>query len=295
MIDNVFIDGFQIHGGIYPAPTLYPGDPIPGEVAYGLTQFGIGSPGPRAVTESRPSAHGASDATMFYGPRTVELVGRVLAPDTATLWPLVDNLKGALRLGSWHVLKFRRTGLTYDERFMVRVDSPVDIPLVLGSTRMVTFGVSLFAPDPRIYTDTTSSAEYDPTSTGAGGLSFSLGFALAFGAGGSATLNAVNEGNIDTPPTFTITGPVTNPVITNETTGQAIYTTGLGLSTGETLTIDVEARQARLGTTPRPDLIDSALTTWFELAPGTNALRMTGTGMSATLTELAVSWRSARI
>ncbi len=295
MIENMFIDGFQIHGGIYPAPILYPGEVYSGQVAYGLTQFGIGSPGPRAVTESRPSAHGASDATMFYGPRTVELVGRVLAPDTATLWPMVDDLKGALRLGSWHTLRFRRSGLSYDEQCQVRVDSPVDIPLVLGSTRMVTFGVSLFAPDPRFYESTLSAASYDPTSTGTGGLTFAIDFDLVFGVGAGATLNVVNAGNMDTSPTFTVTGPVTNPIIDNETTGQSIYTTGLALGSGLTLTIDTATREVLLGTTPRPDLIDSALTTWFGLAPGTNQLRMRGTGMTATVTELAAAWRSARI
>jgi hypothetical protein len=283
MIETMFIDDLQVHGG----------------TVYGVSQFSIGSPAPRAVTESRPSAHGASDDTRFYGPRTMEVVGRVLATDTASLWPLVDALKGALRLGSWHVLKFRRAGLTYDERALVRVDSPVDIPLVLGSVRMVTFGVSLFAPDPRIYSDTLSSGVYDPTTTGGSSLTFPVTFPVSFGGDdSSATLDVVNEGNIDTPAVFTITGPVVNPVIVNETTGERITTTGLDLSEGEEVIIDAAARSVNLAVgigAARPDLIDSSRTDWFELAPGTNQLRMTGTGMSSGATSLAVEYRSARI
>lgn len=281
MLESAYIDDLQIHGGD----------------AYGIITFGMGSPAPRAVVDLRPSEHGATDDTRWYGPRAFEVGGRVLGPDTAGLWPLVDALKASLVLGSWHVLKFRRSGLSYDERCLVRVDSAVDIPLVLGSTRMVSFGVSLFAADPRIYTDTQSSSSYDPTTSGTGGLVFSLDFPLDFDvAAGSAQLVADNEGTIETPPRFVITGPVTNPIIDNDTTGLSIYTTGVALASGDTLVIDVATRTVLLnGTTLRPDLIDVALTTWFSLVPGTNLLRLRGSGMTASATELAVTFRSARI
>lgn len=293
MIETMFIDDLQVHGG----------------TVYGVSQFSIGSPAPRAVTESRPSAHGASDDTRFYGPRTMEVVGRVLATDTASLWPLVDALKGALRLGSWHVLKFRRAGLTYDERALVRVDSPVDIPLVLGSVRMVTFGVSLFAPDPRIYSDTLSSGVYDPTTTtGGSSLTFPVTFPVSFGGDdSSATLDVVNEGNIDTPAVFTITGPVVNPVIVNETTGERITTTGLDLSEGEEVIIDAAARSVNLATLAFPSaaILDdfnranegpppsSKWTTDYYGAP-INGFRVSGGACYADLNYSSSYWNAER-
>jgi Siphovirus-type tail component, C-terminal domain len=281
MLTSAYIDDLQIHGG----------------ADYGLTAFQVGSPAPRAVTDLRPSEHGATDDTRYYGPRTIEVVGRILADSTADLWPLADALKAALRLGSWHVLKFRRAGLTQDERCLVRVDSPVDMPLVLGSTRMLQYGVSLFAADPRLYSDTLSSGSYDPTDSGTGGLAFPLDFPLDFDvADGSAQLSVVNEGTISTPPSFTITGPVTNPTIDNDTTGESIYTQELALASGDILTLDVATRTVLLaGTTSRPDLIDVSRTDWFYLATGTNLLRLRGSGMSAGETGLSVTFRSARI
>ncbi len=281
MLTSAYIDDLQIHGG----------------AGYGLTDFQVGSPAPRAVTDLRPSDHGATDDTRFYGGRALELIGLIQASSTADLWPLADALKAKLVLGSLHVLKFRRSGLDYDERCLVRVDSEVAMPLLLGSTKLLRYGVSLFAPDPRFYSDTLSTGAYDPTDSGEGGLDFNLDFELVFnGAGGAARLSAVNEGTVPTPPTFTITGPVTNPIIDNDTTGESLYTQDCALSAGDTLEIDMGARTVLLaGTTSRPDLIDVSLTDWFYLAPGTNLLRLRGSGMSAGVTELAVSFRSARI
>lgn len=263
----------------------------------GLMGFSMGSPAPRAVADMRPSNHGVLDATNYYGPRTFEVTGRVVADSMDELWPLVDNLKGSLVLGSYHTMIFRRQGLSYDERCLVRVDSPVDIPLTTMPSPVIFFGVSLLAIDPRIYTNTLSSGSYDPTDAGSGGLSFALDFPLDFEASStSGHLTVTNEGNISSPPVIVITGPVTNPIVDNDTTGQSIYTQALALTASDTLTLDVAARTVVLnGTTSRPDLLDSSLTEWFNIAPGVNQLRLRGTGMSAGATQLVVSFRSARI
>lgn len=281
MILTAEIDGFAIHGG---------GNGV------ALTSIEVGSPQPRQVVGSRPWQHGASDATRFYGPRLIALTGSIQAASLAELWQLLDDLKGSLALGSERTLTFERDGLGYAETIVVRVDSPVDVPITAGMVQpYLAWGVSLLAPDPRFY-GPQSSGSYDPTTTGDGGLVFSLDFPLVFEGDGSATLTVTNEGNIETPPVFTITGPVVNPIIDNDSTGESIYTTGLDLDTGDTVVIDVAARQVLLGgTTNRPDLIDSSTTTWFDLQPGSNQLRLRGTGMSATETELAVSFNPARI
>lgn len=280
MLESAYIGDLQIHGGD----------------TYGITGFDVGSPGPRAVTDLRPSEHGATDDTRYYGPRIVEVTGRIVAADSEGLWAASDALKASLSLGAWRVLRFRRSGLSYDERALVRVDSPVDMPLVMGTERYLAFGVSLFAADPRLYSDTLSSSSYDPTDAGTGGLSFPLDFPLDFDVSGSSQLEAVNEGTISTPPSFVVTGPVVNPIIDNDTTGLSIYTQELELAPGDFITVDVATRTLLLaGTTARPDLINVALTDWWYLEPGTNLLRLRGSGMSAGATELAVTFRSARI
>ena len=282
MIESATIDGLEIHGGAN---------------GVGLTSFDLGSPSPRVVTEALPFRHGSSDATAYYGGRVVLIEGLVRADTLPAMWGLLDDVKQAMSLGALRPLVFRREGQSESERLLVRPDGPVLAPVTTGMRGpMIRWSAQLFAPDPRMYSDTVSTGAYDPTDTGDGGLLFDLDFELAFGASGAAALTVTNEGTIGTPAVFTITGPVVNPIIDNDTTGQSIHTTGLDLAAGSTVVLDTGARTLRLGgTTLRPDLIDSQLTTWFELAPGTNQLRMRGSGMSATETELAVAYRSARI
>lgn len=284
MIDEVFIDGTQFHG-------------TAGE-ATKLVSMSVGSPAPREVIEVRPFDHGAIDQTRFYGPRLFELTGRIAAASELALWDAVDDLQGAMVLGSEHVLTFRRGGRAFDERSVVRVASEVDLVAQAGPRRMLQFGVSLLAADPRIFTDTLSSGSIDPTGTGEGGLTFALTFPLSFGSAQGAGLFAVNEGNIATPVVLIITGPVTNPTIRNDTTGEQITTQDFALASGDVAVIDTRDRTIRLGSstgTLRPDLIAPATTTWFSLAPGSNTLRMTGSGMETGTTSLEAQWRSARI
>lgn len=283
MVEAAYIDDLQVHP--------------PSANGIGLTALdGMGSPVPRAVSDLRPSDHGATDATQFYGPRNVALIGNVRADSKAALWPIVDQLKAKLRLGSIHTFKFRREGLDYDEQMYVRVDSTVDVPLGLMPSPFVTFGVTLFAADPRIYSTTLVSGTYDPTDSGLGGLSFPLDFPLDFDvADGSAQLSVDNEGTISSPPVITITGPVTNPIVDNDTSSMSVYTQNLALTAGSSLVLDMAARTVTLDGVSRPDLIDVSLTDWFYIEPGVNLLRLRGSDMASGQTTLSVAFHSARI
>lgn len=280
VIESAWLDNLQIHK----------------TANYGVPRMTLGSPSPRGVTEPRPSAHGVTDSTAFYGPRAIELVGTIQAPDMAGFWPLVDELLGRLALGSEHTFRFRRLGESFDLQTTVRVDSDVDLPVGDVPKPFARWGVSLLAPDPRLYTSTVTSGSYDPTDAGDGGLDFPLDFPLEFGVSGGAWLSLDNEGTVSTPPTIIVTGPVINPIIDNDTSGLSIFTRDCGLGVGDTLTLDVRARTAVLnGTTLRPDLVDVSRTTWWDVRPGVNRLRMRGSGMASGQTELAVGFRSARV
>lgn len=281
VIESAWLDNLQIHK----------------TANYGVPRMTLGSPSPRGVMESRPSAHGVTDSTAFYGPRAIELVGTIRAPDMTGFWPLVDELLGRLALGSEHTFRFRRLGESFDLQAVVRVDSDVDLPVGDVPKPFARWGVSLLAPDPRLYTSTVTSGSYDPTDAGDGGLVFPLDFPLVFGVGaGAGALFLENEGNIETPPAIEVTGPVVNPIIDNDTAGLSIHTRNCALAAGDTLVLEPREGTARLnGTTIRPDLIDVSRTTWWSVRPGINVLRLRGSGMTGGQTQLAVSFRSARI
>lgn len=272
-----------------------------------------GSPPPKADTRDRARRHGLVDRTEFYQARLIEIDNAVLSvartpdvtglaipmagADTGTLWQALDLLKGSFALGTEHVLTFQRTGMPEAERVTARVAGELTADVSHDAPGVILWSVPLLAADPRIYSDTLKTATYQPVAGGAGGLSFPLSFPLAFSADpSSALLNAENDGNFPTPPVWTITGPVTNPQIVDETTGESLFTINLSLLTGEELVIDVAGRDATINDTSRPDVIDASQSTWGELAVGTNVVRLLGTGMDVSAgTALSVSFRDARI
>jgi len=281
MIEALSVDSFDLHGGVNGLALERVG--------------GFGSPTPRREAFPRTFRHGERDDTAYYTGRVLELSGRAHASSVAELHALLDDLKGAVYLnGADRVLRFTRQGLAYAERAIVRVATPLEYELA-AERKFLRYAVAFAAADPRFYADVASSGAYAPSSSGEG-VSFPLDFPLVFTGAAESTLTVANGGTFPTAPTFVISGPAVNPGIRHETSGAAILTSGLELLAGETLTIDVGARSVQLlDSTERLDLIDAAGTSWFELQPGDNVLRLSGSGFTSGQTELAVSWRDARI
>lgn len=279
MIESLYLDGVQLHD----------------TANLTLVEFAVGSPSPRDTRAARPHAHGAVDRTRFYDGRVFELRGEVWAGDADTFWQAVDALKGALALGAdLKPLVFTREGLGFSERAEVRVASEVTMPLK-AAAYYTEWGVSLFAPDPRIYSDSLSTATFDPTTAASGeGVEFPLEFPLVFVGASSANVAVSNGGNFESPPVFTVAGPATNPIIENDTTGDGIYTTGLEMVAGDELVIDVNERTVLLNGVSRPDYIDASTTSWPVLIPGENLVRLRGSGFG-TGSLLTIEYRDARI
>lgn len=279
MIESLYLDGVQLHD----------------TANLTVVEFSIGSPSPRSVAAARPDEHGTVDETRFYDARVFEVRGEVWAGTAADFWTAVDSLKGAIALGSsLATLTFTREGLGYAERAYVRPASEVTMPLRAG-TYYTEWGVTLVAPDPRVYADALTTATFDPNTAASGeGVVFELDFPLVFEGASSANVAVSNGGNYETPPVFTVAGPATNPIIDNDTTGKSVYTDGLTMVEGDELVIDVRARTVELNGVSRPDYIDASLTSWPVLVPGENLIRLRGSGFGAT-SLLTIEYRDARI
>lgn len=281
MIVEAYVDGTQIHGG-------------PSDIA--ISTFARSVP-PRIVRDLRPDQHGEVVSTRHYGAAVYSLTGFVRGATVAAAHETFDELRRLLVLnGEDHTFTFRREGFDFDEQFAFRLNGNIDAPWS-SSSRLIRWGCELVSADPRLYSATEVSASYDPEEEGFGGLFFPLEFPLDFGVDDtSSRLTVDHEGTVPTPPVFVVTGPVTNPIIDNETTGLSIHTTETELASGDTLTFDVASRNVILGgTTSRPDLIDVVPTDWFFIVPGVNQLRLRGDDMALGETELAVTFRNARI
>lgn len=131
---------------------------------------------------------------------------------------------------------------------------------------------AMHAEDPRIYSSTEYTVPVGLGGTVTQGFGFNLGFDFGFGTTTIITgNNANNAGNRKTPVVFTIYGPVTNPSIYNDTTGEVMQF-NITLGTGEYLTVDTKYRTVRLsGAVNRR--VALVRPTWIRLQPGSNLIR----------------------
>jgi hypothetical protein len=100
-----------------------------------------------------------------------------------------------------------------------------------------------------------------------GGRTYDKTYDWAYGGSGNpgGELTAINSGNLEADPVFTVQGPALNPIITNATTGQSFQILATLAST------DVVTVDARTGViTPGSVRISGAP---FKLAPGSNTIR----------------------
>ena len=161
-----------------------------------------------------------------------------------------------------------------------------------------------FAPDPRRYDDTlqntdliggaaTTGRTYNRvyTTTASPG-SYPNTAGMSFGGGSSANNLIANNGNTTTYPSITITGPATNPIVTNTTAG-AFLQINYTMATTDQLVINTDLRTLTLNGVSRRSILANN-STWFGAQPG-NSLYTFNAGSTGGTTTCLVSWRSAYI
>lgn len=145
--------------------------------------------------------------------------------------------------------------------------------------------------DPLYYYNIVNSVS-TTIATSVGGLSFPLSFPMVFGSGSSGTVAARNYGNHVAPWFATLTGPLVQPRIEHVESGKSLSLTGLTIASGDYVEIDSYSRSILLnGTASRYSALSSA-SRWFELAVGTNTLRLTAASGAG---SMSFSWRHAFI
>jgi hypothetical protein len=102
----------------------------------------------------------------------------------------------------------------------------------------------------------------------------------------------LNAGDAPTWPRFRLQGSITNPTILNNTTGQSIVLS-TQLSPSEYVDIYPERGRVLLGgTAARYSIVNFAQTSWFQLSPGANDIRLLASSYVAGANLIAY-WRHA--
>jgi hypothetical protein len=270
---------------------LNPVDPIPPFVD--ITKVtGLDSAPFRSTTRDHEGVDGGFMDAEFEQGRSIVLEGQAIVNDSTQVETFLDSLKG-----NWapqrSLVKFYYKAPGVSERLLmvkplgVRYD--VDALRRVGSTDVQ---FQCFAEDPRIYDSSLVVATVNQGVAVTVGMGFPLGFNIDFGGNASPDFtNATNLGNRPTPAVITIPGPVTNPRIYNDTTGDELRF-NITLEAADTLVIDLYYKTVMLnGTANRRSTL--AAPNWFLLQVGDNMLRYRAdtSGNPAVSISYRYAWR----
>lgn len=228
---------------------------------------GWDSPNIRTSVYDLPEDDGATAGLSYLGQRPWSLSGKIGANLTATA-------RNAAVVALQRSIRGLRAGATAKS-------TPTGLPAMQSSCILVGFRLSggfvkdfqlqFISADPRAY----SQAAQSGTGSGAGAISYVC----------------TNAGNFPPEMTFTLTGPVTNAVITNATTGDVFYI-DTAIAAGHTVIISTAARTILDGATNMYQYVRFPSSVWWGLAPGANTVTLTGTARTGA-TTLLTAWRDA--
>lgn len=157
------------------------------------------------------------------------------------------------------------------------------------------FNFTILCPDPRIYSSSIiSSGPIYLGSATVQGRGYPKAYTFGYGIAATQSSGSITPGgNRDTPGWYVITGPIVNPTIVNDTTGQQ-WTFNITLADGEYLWIKPRVKTVRLGENG-PSRRNTLRGPWWFLQQGQNNFRLLGSGGTAGVTNLTVyaqpAWR----
>lgn len=257
-------------------------------------------PNVRLNQTDKPFGDGAFRIRSFRATRTMTIQGGTECPDRGSAMRAADTLKSLFPAGSQQTL-------IVDDGITVRqctVELAANPKVSFQGPVSFDFQLPLSAVDPRMYDPTAMNAVTNLPTPGASGLNWAptatggLNWAPAASAGlnwgsvnSTGTIGLVNPGSASTWPTFTLTGPLYQPVITDVATGRTLAYTDQLATSNDFLVITNSPFNRGIylqGTIDRYPLMSSVQ--WMEIpAGGTLTVSLSGIGSG----QLQASWNPA--
>jgi phage-related protein len=254
-----------------------------------------GLPGIRNQDDNRGYADGMFSGQDFLAGRTISIIFNTFGSGATSAQANYYTIQQALlpQVSGTTPLYFKLPNITGDQYINARVrgsQTTLDVNYTFG---YITSQVTFFCPDPRYYSSNnqTASLAYTPP----GGRTYNRVYNLEYGGGSVLiTTNIANNGWATTYPIITLNGPITDPILGNQTQNKALYFTGSYTNTDD-LVVDLYNKLITLNGQPARNLLISG--EWFSAQPGNNSFYLTGDVGSTTvgLTAATVTWNSAYI
>lgn len=264
-----------------------------------LQATNIGAPPKRNISVRGPQQHGHTITDFRYDARSMALIfgfeADSLADADARRDIIYNLLKGVTRVP----VSIR---VTRNDGQVKQVDGEITgiVDPAKNDTRLLTLqrlAATLECGDPFWYDPTARAESYQTSGTG-----YQIPLEVPWEgteAGISDSRVIAYSGSWDAYPIITITGPITDPVITNETLDLSLDFTGYTISDGDNYTIDLRYGRKTVKDAAGVNQI-AKLTTGSDLATwrlsadpsapaGLNTVRVTGTSGNES-TRVALQW-----
>ena len=249
-----------------------------------VSDFNPGFPEIRKVQVANPGYDGATDYTRFYGAKVVAATVRVVS--ASSTMAVLSQLRGWVSPGRNVRMVYTPAGM--DERILYLRGEQLGAELPEKTIRAGNVDVQMqwSCPDGVEYSAaTTQTVVKLQTPITTGGRTYPLVYPRTYTAQtGTGVAVITNNGTAPTAPVVRIFGPVTGPVLTNETAGLTFAMAGYIIGDTEYVEIDMAAKTVQLRGVPGADANRRGRVTtkgWWTLQPGTNTIRFTSeTGAS---------------
>ena len=235
-------------------------------------------------------------SSLFSRERRITLTGRIYNPTSSanlvTLRKALINACEKERDTSGY-LKAKWLRFTdMDENEWRITGQVVKLTMPKESPNMAKFLIDFLADNAHIESYATFSQSITPYVGGGYILPVITPKIFTAGSGGSVVINngAVGDYQAASYPTITFTGPLTNPLLSNDTTGEYFGLT-LTMAAGDVITIDTANRTVLQGGVTNRLSLKTAGSTFFQLAPTSNTLRLT-TSTTGETGSATVQWRA---
>jgi hypothetical protein len=278
------------------------------------TDWNLGFASPRVVSFSRPGQPGTKDLTALHDGRTVSMSLTILGDDTYSIEWYYDKIAAMCYPGNRPILYISNPNWDSGRAMTLRAD-PLSRAVTKGSAGYHEVSLSMVCPSGLMDDATTQQATMWAAGTDTGlsltaaantanGISAAptgyglpaaaatddgitsapLGLSLSSGSSASAA-SVFNTGTTPTYPRMFLYGPITNPVVRNNTTGQQLFFNGLTVPAGSYLDIDVENRTVYMNSSSAQSFYGKIVWTqsqWWVLTQGENDIIFTGTATTNT-------------
>jgi len=283
---NAYLNSTQIH------------DSVDTSIGFSIKPFvqGLEAPTIRLPSFERPNVDGAFVPNHLYGGRPITLEGNVSGSGSMLTYRTrrrtLENLASIYRPAGVLqpvVFKFKTMDdLELQCEIYVRKLKFPDALLTGGS-----YVLDMFAPDIRLLSQELHAQQVSIFS--GGGMPIDMPIVMSMAAGGLTETTINNAGDITSQPLITVVGPIEDPTVSNQTTGESLavdYT--LTLST-ERIEIDVETRTVLYfasASAAGVNIRDKFSGTWWELRSGNNSIKLVVADTTDT-GYMTINWRDS--